>query len=886
MSLLKKIFGDPNARYLKKIQPLVDKINGLEEEYKKFSENNFKLKTEEFKKRFQGGESLDEILPEAFALTREASKRTLGQRHFDVQLIGGIVLHQGKISEMRTGEGKTLVSTLPSYLNALSGAGVHIVTVNDYLARRDAVWMGQIHHFLGLKVGCIVHDNAYIYDPDYTEKAQNEKIEKERDLTGGFKVFEEYLRPVERKEAYEADITYGTNSEFGFDYLKDNMAVSVGEMVQRPFNFAIVDEVDSILIDEARTPLIISAPAEDAGILYKRFARIIPVLKENADYNIDEKQKAATLTEEGINKVERDLGMENIYDPETIRYVHHLEQALRAHALFKRDRDYVVKDGEIIIVDEFTGRLMPGRRYSEGLHQAIEAKEGVEVQKESLTLATITIQNYFRMYPKLAGMTGTAATNAEEFHKVYKMDVVIIPTAKEMVRYDNPDRIYRTENGKFKAIVEEIKERHKKGQPVLVGTVSISKNEKLAAFLNREGVPHQILNAKNHEKEGMIIAQAGKLGAVTIATNMAGRGVDIILGGNPPDKDEAEKVKNLNGLYVIGTERHEARRIDNQLRGRSGRQGDPGESTFFVSFEDDLMRIFAPDRIKKMMETFGIPEDQPIENRLVSKALEQAQAKIEGLNFDIRKHVLEFDDVMNKHREAIYRKRKEILLSGDLKDKIIEMIEKSTRKLVEVHTENRGKSDWDAEEIFEILKTLFSPPENTHGELIELKEKGDKEEIFKYVSTLAKEAYEEKEKNIDPKQLRQIEKLIVLRMIDEFWIDHLENMEHLRDSVRLRAWGQRDPLVEYKNEGRRLYLDLEKRIEAAIIEALFKINFEKNFGPRLTVSTDNQPKVKIASGNKKLDRNDPCWCGAINPETGQVYKYKKCGLINASHHKK
>ncbi|MBI2451085.1 MAG: preprotein translocase subunit SecA [Parcubacteria group bacterium] len=870
MSLITKIFGDPNARFIKKIQPLIERANSFEPELEKLKDDEFPKKTLEFKTRLEKGETLDDFLPEAFALVREASKRTLGQRHFDVQMMGGVVLHQGKIAEMRTGEGKTLVATLPAYLNALSQKGVHVVTVNDYLARRDAVWMGQIYHFLGLTTACLNHEQSFLYDPAWQSEKKDE-ADKTRDIIGGFKVVESFLRPVQRREAYLADITYGTNSEFGFDYLRDNLVVSPDELVQRPFHFAIVDEVDSILIDEARTPLIISAPAEDAAALYKRFARIIPTLKENIDYNIDEKMKAAALTEEGINKIERALGMENIYEAETIRYVHHLEQALRAHTLFKRDRDYVIKDGEIFIVDEFTGRLMPGRRYSEGLHQAIEAKEGVEVQKESLTLATITIQNYFRMYQKLAGMTGTAATSAEEFHKVYKIEVVIIPTASPMIRVDRSDKVFQTENGKFKAIVQEIKERHEKGQPVLVGTVSIGKNEKLSALLSREGIPFQVLNAKNHEKEGMIISQAGKLGAVTVATNMAGRGVDIILGGNPPNKEEAEKVKSIGGLYVIGTERHEARRIDNQLRGRSGRQGDPGESTFFVSFEDDLMRIFAPDRIKNMMASFGIPEDQPIENRLVSKAIESAQGKIEGLNFDIRKHVLEFDDVMNKHRESIYRRRKEVLASDNLKEKISEMIEKTLRRLLDAHFQNRDADDWDTEEIFENIKTLFLPPDNFHGDLINLKEKGHREEIYDSIIALAKKSYEEKEQNMDLATLRQFEKMVSLRMTDELWVDHLENMEHLRDSVRLRAYGQRDPLVEYKNEGRRLYLQLEARIEAAIVEALFKLNIEKRSGgPRISaVAATNQPKVEFSTDKSKPNRNDPCPCGSGK-------KYKKC----------
>lgn len=595
MSILNKIFGDANEKYLKSIQPLVDKINLLEKEFESFSNEKLKEKTQELKERLSKGETLDNVLPEEFALVREAAKKTLKQRHFDVQLIGGIVLHQGKIAEMKTGEGKTLAATLPLALNALEGKGAHLVTVNDYLARRDAVWMGQIYHALGFSVGCLNHEQSFLYDPDFKKPPEDQ--EKKRDELGGFYIVEDFLRPCSRKEAYLANITYGTNNEYGFDYLRDNMVYDLNQKAQRDFNFAIVDEVDSILIDEARTPLIISAPDVESSKYYQEFARIIPKLNPQTDFTIDEKLKAVTLTEEGINKIEKILGMGNIYEARGIKYLHHLEQALRAEALFKKDKDYVVKGGEVIIVDEFTGRLMPGRRWSGGLHQAIEAKEGVGIKPESLTLASITFQNYFRMYKKLAGMTGTAATSAEEFDKVYGLDVAIIPTNKPMIRQDHPDQVFKSEEGKFQAVVREIKTRHEKGQPVLVGTTSIERNEYLGKLLDREGVPHQILNAKHHEKEGQVLAQAGKLGQVTIATNMAGRGVDIILGGNPPIPEETEKIKELGGLYVIGTDRHEARRIDNQLRGRSGRQGDPGSSQFFVSLEDDLMRIFGGEKV-------------------------------------------------------------------------------------------------------------------------------------------------------------------------------------------------------------------------------------------------------------------------------------------------
>ena len=822
MSIINKIFGDANENYLKKLQPIVEKINLLEKNYESLSDEKMKEKTLELKERLNppagGGETLDEILSEAFALVREASKRTLKQRHFDCQLIGGIVLHQGKISEMKTGEGKTLAATLPMYLNALEGKGCHLVTVNDYLARRDSVWMGQIYHALGLSVGCLNHEQSFLYEPDYKKPAQGEekKIssspfavareekEKMRDELGSFYIVEDFLRPCSRKEAYLADITYGTNNEFGFDYLRDNMVYEISQQVQRGFNFAIVDEVDSILIDEARTPLIISAPDVESSKWYEEFARIIPKLDSKIDYEIDEKMKAVTLTESGINKIEKILGAKNIYEEKGIKYLHHLEQALRAEALFKRDRDYVVKDGEVIIVDEFTGRLMPGRRWSGGLHQAIEAKERVQVKPESLTLASITFQNYFRMYKKLAGMTGTAATSAEEFDKVYGLEVIIVPTNKPMIRKVISDRIYKTIDGKFKALVREIEERHKKGQPILVGTTSIEKNEYLGKLLDREGISHQILNAKHHEGEGQILAQAGKLGTVTIATNMAGRGVDIILGGNPQNPEEAKKVIGLGGLHVIGTERHEARRIDNQLRGRAGRQGDPGSSQFFVSLEDDLMRIFGGDRIKSLMSVLKIPEDEAIEANLVSRVIEDAQSKIEGLNFDLRKHVLEYDDVLNKHREVIYKKRREMLEIKDWKSQIESFIKKPDEK-----------------------KAL-------EGKEKELKE------------------------NFNP-----IAKLITLRNLDMLWMDHLENMEYLRDSVRLRAYGQQDPLVEYKNEGHKMFRGLLSTIESSIINTILRVSLQSVGEKKIGLATEAQ------RSGAKVGRNDPCSCGSGK-------KYKKC----------
>ncbi len=801
MSILNKIFGDANEQYIKSVSPAILKINSLESSLGTISETELKEKTKGLKERLKNGETLDDILPDAFALVREAAKRTLKQRHFDVQLQGGIALHQGRIAEMKTGEGKTLTATLPLFLNALEGKGCHLVTVNDYLTRRDVVWMGQIFSFLGLSTGCLNHEQSFLYDPDY--KKPDETKDKTRDELGGFFVVEDFLRPCQRTEAYAADITYGTNNEFGFDYLKDNMVFDLSQRVQRDFNFAIVDEVDSILIDEARTPLIISAPDTESSKYYQEFSKIIPKLEDKIDFELDEKMKAVTLTEAGINKVEQVLAVGNIYEERGMKYLHYLEQALRAEVLFQRDRDYVVKDGEVVIVDEFTGRLMPGRRWSGGLHQAIEAKEGVLIKPESLTLASITFQNYFRMYKKMAGMTGTAATSAEEFDKVYKLEVAIIPTNKPMIRRDLPDKIFRSENGKFQALVREIKERHEKGQPVLIGTTSIQKNEHLAKLLEREGISHQVLNAKNHEKEGEIIAQAGRLGAVTVATNMAGRGVDIILGGNPANPEEAKKVVEAGGLHVIGTERHEARRIDDQLRGRAGRQGDPGSSQFFVSLEDDLMRIFAADRIKSMMNFLKIPEDQPIEVKMVSGAIESAQSKIEGFNFDLRKHILEYDDVMNKHREVIYKRRKEFLMITDWKTEIANWL----------HTDEEKK------------------------------------------------AYEDKIKELGDK-FNEVSRIVALRILDMFWLEHLENMEYLRESVRLRAYGQKDPLVEYKSEGHKMFKEMLDQIQDGIGHTILSVGISKT-------PAQPQPVQPGVASQNKVGRNDPCPCGSGK-------KYKKC----------
>ena len=898
-SIISLVFGDANKNYIKSLEPIIKKIGKFELGYEKIPDAELKVITQNFKDRLIKGETLDAILPEAFALVREAAKRTLNMRHFDVQLMGGIVLHQGKIAEMRTGEGKTLVATLPAYLNALTGKGVHVVTVNDYLSRRDSVWMGQIFDFLGLTVSCINHEKAFIYDAKYSEHQDKEKeksLDKTRDAVGSFKVVENYLRPVERREAYLADILYGTNNEFGFDYLRDNMVYSADQMAQRGHNFAVVDEIDSILIDEARTPLIISAQDEESAVMYDQFSKIVPKLSENIDFNVDEKMRAVVLTDEGTTNVEKILGLANIYDPVLgdvgLRYVHHLEQALRAHILFKKDKDYVVKDGEIMIVDEFTGRMMPGRRYSEGLHQAIESKEGVRVQKESKTLGTITFQNYFRLYSKLSGMTGTAATSAEEFYKVYKLEVIVLPTNKVSERIDSKDQIYQTEKAKFDAVVKEIKNRNEKGQPVLVGTVSIEKNEYLSNLLRKEGVPHEVLNAKNHEREAEIIAQAGKLEAVTIATNMAGRGVDIVLGGNPSNAEDATKVRELGGLLVIGTERHEARRIDNQLRGRSGRQGDPGQTQFYLSLEDDLMRIFGSDKIRSIMKRLGVPESQPIENSMVSRSIESAQSKIEGFHFDSRNYVLKYDEVMNKHRESIYRLRREVLSLENLKDKIMAMAKEEINRIIVVHTSEGNVDDWDIEELSENVKTMLGGGVDLIDNLREIRDStivSDLEKmdmIFALIVGEASKVYDEKEKKFGLEIIRQAEKMVLLRTIDMFWMNHLDNMEHLRDSVKLRAYGQQDPLAEYKNEGHRLYQELTSTIQNHSVHSFFRVYVEQSQSNNTALSVrptnaieklnqENTAIMAVAKSNTDLGRNDPCWCGAKKSD-GNPVKYKNC----------
>src|SRR3989339_1652143 len=756
MNFLKKILsGDENKKAQKDLQPLVEKINSWEDSFLNLSEEALKNKTKEYRDRLKEGETLDELLPEAFALVRETSKRNLGERHYDVQLFGGIILHQGKIAEMRTGEGKTLVATLPVYLNALEGKGVHVVTVNDYLSRRDAVWMGQVYSALGLSIGIINSEQSYLYDSTHTE------LDKERDEEGSYKIVDEFLRPCTRKEAYGADITYGTNNEFGFDYLRDNIEYRKEQIRQREYNFAIVDEIDSILIDEARTPLIISTPTTDSEDLYAQFAKIATKMIRDTDFEVEEKFKAVTLTDAGVEKAEKILGIENIYTEKGIKFVHHLETAVRAKALFNANKEYVVKEGEIIIVDEFTGRLQPGRRWSEGLHQAIEAKEGLKVQKESRTYASITFQNYFRLYKKLSGVTGTAHSSSEEFYKVYGLETVVIPTHQDIQRKDQDDLIFQTETGKFKALAKKVKELNKTGQPVLIGTVSIDKNELLSQYLKAEGIKHELLNAKNHENEGEIIAQAGEKGRVTVATNMAGRGVDIKLGGIPMTPEKYKEVKSLGGLFVMGTGRHESRRIDNQLRGRSGRQGDPGETEFFVSLEDTLMRVFAVDAIKKMMGRFNIPEDEPIYNGMITKALEKAQTRIEELNFDARKHVLSYDDVLNIQRQTIYSRRRNLLV-GTLDD------------------------------VEDVLKELATDPSSASGELNQAAET-----VLKKEGEFGREAF------------LGAARTIILQTIDMLWMEHLESMEYLRGSVNLRAYGQRDPLTEYRKEGTRMYRELE-----------------------------------------------------------------------------
>ncbi len=825
MNFFKKILGSESESLIKKWRPLVDKINKLESEMKELKDSDFILKTQEFKKRINNGESLDDILPEAYALVREASFRVLGERHYDVQMIGGIALNFGNISEMRTGEGKTLVATLPTYLNALSEKGVHVVTVNDYLSRRDGVWMGPVFAMLGISVGVVNSLNtSYLFDPEHI----NSEDQPNEDLNS-FKVQYEFLRPCSRREAYACDITYGTNNEFGFDYLRDNLAIRLDDIVQRGHNYAVVDEVDSILIDESRTPLIISSQAEESEELYYTFAKISGQLKKEEDYTVDEKLKAISLTDVGITKAETLLGIKDIYTEKGIKYVHHLETAVKARALYENNKDYVVKDGEVIIVDAFTGRLQPGRRWSEGLHQAIEAKEGVKIEKETRAVASITFQNYFRFYKKLGGMTGTAETSKEEFFKVYGLNVVVVPTHRPINRKDYNDLIYQTEKNKLQAVTNKVKELNEKGQPVLIGTVSIEKNELISAYLTQAGVPHTVLNAKNHEREGEIIANAGRRGSVTVATNMAGRGVDIKLGGVPFDKEKYEEIKNLGGLFVIGTERHEARRIDNQLRGRSGRQGDPGGTQFYVSLEDDLMRIFGSDRIKNIMSRLGVPEDQPINNKMISNSIENAQAKIEGFHFDSRKHTLEYDNVMNHQRNTVYGRRR-VMLQGELVD-----LEKFLNDLV-----------LDYPDIEQVIK--------------------------------------QKRLALGDSVFFETIRRIALYVTDNLWVEHLETMEYTRSSVNLRAYGQRDPLIEYKKEGLKLFKEMETNFKEQVVSLIetLKVDQEREAEqiiekrPELILSLSDEGTTGTKRRTEaKVGRNDPCPCGAKKPD-GTPVKYKNC----------
>jgi len=825
--LFKKFFGSKNERELRRMAPLVDGITALEPEYRDLSDAQLQAQTAHFRERLDQGETVDDLLPEAFAVVREASVRVLGMRPFDVQLIGGIVLHQGKIAEMKTGEGKTLVATMPTYLNALSGRGVHIITVNDYLARRDTQWMGAIYRFLGLTVDTIVHG----------------------------------LDDDERRRAYGADITYGTNNEFGFDYLRDNMKFSLEDYVQRDFHYAIVDEVDSILVDEARTPLIISGPAEESTQLYYTLNQVSKQLKQEQDFTVDEKARSVIITEDGVAHAEKLVNLPNLYDPKNIEVLHHLNAALKAHNLFKRDVDYIVKDGQVLIVDEFTGRLMPGRRYSDGLHQALEAKEGVKIENENQTLATITFQNYFRMYDKLAGMTGTADTEAEEFKKIYNLEVMVIPTHKTMIRTDYPDAIYRTEAEKFTAVVEDIKDCYQRGQPVLVGTTSIEKSEHVSRFLKRDGIKHEVLNAKQHEKEAQIVAHAGQQAMVTIATNMAGRGTDIVLG---------EGVVDRGGLHILGTERHESRRIDNQLRGRSGRQGDPGTSRFYLSLEDDLLRIFGSDRIKGLMGRLGMDDGEPIEHRLVSNAIEKAQKRVEGHNFDIRKQLLEYDDVMNKQREVIYAQRRQILGGKTLEEDIMEMAGELVEEIVEEYTAHKLPEEWDLKAMGDALYRQFGfrvSPENLDGDLHEV------------LYDLVKELLEAKREEIGPELFQQLQQMVMLQIVDNHWKEHLLSMDHLRDGIGLRGYAQVDPLREYQREGYEMFMDLINRIQADSVGTLFHLQVQPHHEPPPEARPQAPPMAYSHGGEggappkqrqkKKVGRNDPCPCGSGK-------KYKKC----------
>ena len=874
-----KMFGSSDEKVIKKMQPDVDEVNELEPEFQRLSDDELRAVTVEFKRRITEGEDLDDLLPEAFAATREAAMRALGQRHYDVQLMGGMVLHEGKIAEMRTGEGKTLVSTLAAYLNSLAGEGVHLVTVNDYLARRDAHWMGEVFERLGVSVATLQHDSAEFYDLSHDSGER------------GF----EHMRPCTRADAYAADITYGTNNEFGFDYLRDNMSSAVEGRVQRPLAYAIVDEVDNILIDEARTPLIISGPADMSAREYQRFSRVVPSLDMDVDYTIDEKHKSVALTNDGITKLEQLLNITNLYGQENFGVVHQLENALKAQTLFIRDKEYVVQEGQVIIVDEFTGRMMEGRRFSDGLHQALEAKESVKIQAESITYATITLQNYFRLYKKLSGMTGTAETEAEEFFKIYKQEVVVVPTNQPMVRDDQSDLVYRDQKAKYNAVVEEIEERHKQGQPVLVGTTDIDLSEMLSEMLKRRGVPHDVLNAKQHDREASIVAQAGKPGAVTVATNMAGRGTDIVLGGNPDVGDQSpeewqrehDQVIASGGLRIIGTERHDARRIDNQLRGRAGRQGDPGSSRFYVALDDELMRRFGGDRIRAVMDWAGIDESVAIENKMINKSIENAQVKVEAHHFDMRKHLVEYDDVVNTHRDVIYAERDKILAGADLRANIEEMVDSELSAIGEEYLSDRNSDNWDVDAFVTEIGTVVPLPEDlTDWDQLEaLGIDGVRDRLAAH----SRQVYDQIEHELTPEAMREAERWLMLRSVDANWVQHLTSMENLRQGIGLHAFGQRDPLVMYKKEGHEQFQGLQAKIEHDIVHTLFnaRISVAPKGGQRangrngqagrpgapkketvMAKVMDPRRREAVPAG-QKIGRNQQCPCGSGK-------KYKRC----------
>ncbi|MCH7712385.1 MAG: preprotein translocase subunit SecA [Chloroflexi bacterium] len=872
VSLLNKLVGNSSEKLVKKTLPVVRSINGFETAMKELSDTQLRDKTVEFKSRLSGKESLDDLIPEAFAAVREAARRNLGQRHYDVQLIGGIVLHQGQIAEMKTGEGKTLVATLAVYLNALSEKGVHLVTVNDYLARRDPVWMSPIYHALGLTVGCLQHDSAYLFDPEITEAPNGMQ----------------QLRAVSRAEAYQADITYGTNNEFGFDYLRDNMALEASHRVQRGLHFAIVDEVDNILIDEARTPLIISGPAEEPVEHYYTFAKLVPKLEPEDDFTIDDRTRAISLSQEGIAKMEKWTKTPNLYEPENYHLVHYMENALNAHVTKTRDKEYVVRDGEVVIVDEFTGRLQFGRRWSDGLHQAVEAKENLKIQRESITYATVTLQNYFRMYKKLSGMTGTAETEADEFLKIYHLDVAVVPTNLPMGRTDAPDLVFQNEESKWRVVAKDVADYHQQGRPVLIGTTSIESSEQLSQRLKRQGVPHQVLNAKNHEHEATIVSQAGRLGAVTVSTNMAGRGTDIVLGGSDTDRpdwqEEHDKVVQLGGLHVLGTEHHDARRIDNQLRGRSGRQGDAGTSQFYISLEDELMRRFGGDRIKTIMGWAGMDEDTPIEHKIITKSIGSAQVKVESYHFDIRKHLLDYDDVLNSQREFIYSDRSDILEGQNLKEMIVGMIRQEFQDLIDRHLPSRHSDDWDVPSFLGEMEQICALPPDLSGDygddaVLQL----NRDQLIKLLSDHAETAYDSRETEIGSEQMRTLERLLLLRAIDTHWVNHLTGMENLRTGIGLHAYGQRDPLVAYRAEGQQMFKDLLARMQHDVVHTLFHVTVtEQPVDVRArraaAQATKASPMAEVAGGRRdaapvvgagKIGRNAPCPCGSGK-------KYKRC----------